>query len=422
MDILIKNGRVLDPKNNVDEVADILIRGGFVWDIAPQLSATKGKVTVIDAAGMWVTPGLIDMHVHLREPGQTHKETIDSGTRAAAAGGFTTVCAMPNTSPVCDSPEVVAQIIRARLEKSTITVLPVGAITRGLEGREIAALEEMSPVIFAISDDGKSVADEAVYLEAMKRATALGLPILAHCEDLSLTGAGVMHAGEAAEKLGFRGIPSESEDNVIARDIELARQAGAKLHICHVSTAGGVELIRAAQKAGQAVTAEVTPHHIALIDEDVMNPNFKMAPPLRGRADRDALIAALKDGTIGVIATDHAPHHEDEKQDFVCAANGIIGLETAVPIAITHLVETGVLTPLELIAKFTSNPAEILRLEACLSLETLADITIIDPKARHTIDKDTFKSLSRNTPFHGCEVTGRVVYTISRGRIIYKNK
>jgi len=400
--ILIKNGRILDPKNNFDEVGDILIRDGVVQDIAPKLPEVKGTET-IDATGMWVTPGLIDMHVHLREPGQTHKETIESGTKAAAAGGFTTVCAMPNTSPVCDCVEIMLRIIETGIQKSPVCVLPVGAITKGLEGREIVDLEGMAAKgILAFSDDGKTVMDSAIYLEAMKRARELGLPILAHCEDLSLTGA-------------------EAEDTIIARDIELARQAGARLHICHASTAGGVRLIRAAQKAGQAVTAEVTPHHFTLIDEDVCaDPNYKMAPPLRTRADRDAIIAALKDGVIDVIATDHAPHHADEKRDFATSTNGIIGLETAVPVAITHLAESGVLTPLELIAKFTSNPAKILGLESGhLSRGAPADLAIIDPTARHTIDKNTFRSLARNTPFHGREVTGRVIYTIFAGRVVF---
>ncbi|MCL2356128.1 MAG: dihydroorotase [Defluviitaleaceae bacterium] len=488
--MLIKNGRVIDPKNNFDARADVYIRDGRIALVGDSTGIIdEMDEEVIDASGMWVTPGLIDMHVHLREPGQTHKETVASGTQAAAAGGFTTVCAMPNTSPVCDSPEVMRLVEETAAKTGLIRVIPVGAITKGLDGQNIADFEEMQG-LRAISDDGKSVANAEILLKAMKRAT--GLAILAHCEDLELTGAGVMHDGAAAKKLGLMGIPAESEDKIIARDIELARQANARLHICHVSTAGGVELIRAAQKAGQNVTAEVTPHHIALTDEDVAanalekpvqassenalnpaisrlaftvlegvryaNPNFKMAPPLRSSEDRDALLAALKDGTIGVIATDHAPHAEEEKfvpdsasgsasgpiavpasresvdspdlspaksglAALAAAANGVIGLETAVSVAITHLIETAILSPMELIAKFTSNPAEILRLDVGnLSPGSPADITIIDPSARYTIDKNTFKSKSRNTPFHGREVVGRVAYTIFGGKIVYAER
>jgi dihydroorotase len=336
--------------------------------------------------------------VHLRDPGQLHKETIASGTRAAAAGGFTTVCCMPNTSPTIDCEKIVKYVNETSVTEGSVRVLTVGSITKGLAGEEISDLREMKSVgICAISDDGKTVENAALFKEAMLLVKSLYLPILSHCEE---------------------------EVKIIERDIKLARETGAQLHICHVSTAAGVELIRAAQAAGQNVTAEAAPHHFTLIDENVnRNPNFKMAPPLRTRADRAAILSALGDNTISVIATDHAPHHFDEKNcEFENAMNGIIGLETAVPLAITELVESGILSPFELIAKFTASPAKILGLNiGHLGAGAPADITIINPKERFTIDKNTFQSLSRNTPFHERNVTGRVIFTIVNGEIVYSH-
>lgn len=403
MKLLIKNGRVIDPANKLDAQMDIFVENGrFVF--------LSGKMVLeaeetIDATGLWVTPGLIDMHIHLRDPGQLHKETIKSGTRAAAAGGFTTVCCMPNTSPAIDSKEIVEYIAATAAKDAVVRVLPIGSITKGLAGEELSAMREMQEAgICAISDDGKTVENPAIYKASMECAVRLGLPVLAHCEDIRLGGA-------------------EAEEIVIARDIILARMTGAKLHICHVSTAHGVELIRNAQKNGQIVTAEVTPHHFTLTDEDIPkgDANYKMSPPLRSRADRAAILSALKDGTISVIATDHAPHHADEKNcEFQKAANGVIGLETAVSLAITELVETGLLTPSEMIAKFTANPAKILGIDyGNLLPSAAADITIIDPTSSHTIDKRTFQSLSKNTPFHGRKVKGQVVYTIVAGKIVF---
>jgi dihydroorotase len=394
--ILIKNGRVIDPVNGIDGQADIFVENGKIVSANHFDAADE----VIDAAGLWVVPGLIDMHVHLRDPGQLHKETIRTGTRAAAAGGFTTVCCMPNTSPVIDCAEIAKYIKKTAAKEGAVRVIPVGSITVGLLGERLSSVSAMKVAgICAISDDGKTVENPALFKAAMEMAKTLDLPVLSHCEP---------------------------EDEIIARDIVLARAAGAGLHICHVSTAGGVELIRAAQKAGQQVTAEITPHHFTLVDEDIPHgdsfeaSNYKMAPPLRSRADREACIAGLKDGTIAAIATDHAPHHEREKNvEFELAANGVIGLETAVPLAISELVNKGVLTPSEMIAKFTANPAKILGLDlGHLSVGAVADITIIDPSARYTVDKHTFHGLSKNTPFHGREVTGRVVCTIVSGKKI----
>ncbi|MCL1884020.1 MAG: dihydroorotase [Defluviitaleaceae bacterium] len=416
MRILIKNGRVIDPANSVDDVMDVLIDGGKIVSVGAESTAAD---EIIDASGMWVTPGFIDMHVHLRDPGQLHKETIKTGTLAAAAGGFTAVCCMPNTSPVIDCAEVVEYINDIVQKDGAIRVFPVGSITRGLAGEELSDMRGMkNSGICAISDDGKTVVDAELFKTAMKLAKELGLPILSHCEDLKLTADGQINAGKHADNLGLSGIPAESEEAIVRRDILLAKDAGVNLHICHVSTAGSIELIRNAKKS---VTAEVTPHHFTLIDENITerDANFKMAPPIRSRADRAAILSALKDGTIEVIATDHAPHHESEKTcEFEAAANGIIGLETAIPLAISELVEKGILSPSEMVAKFTINPAKILGIDlGHLTVGAEADITIIDPKKSHVIDKNNFKSLSKNTPFHGRKVTGRAVYTICKGKI-----
>jgi len=423
MTILIKNGRVLDPATNLDSQMDILVEGGKITQIAPSISHKTAEI--IDAAGHWVTPGLIDMHVHLRDPGQQHKETIATGTAAAAAGGFTTICCMPNTTPTMDNEIVVEYVTSRAAKEGVVNVLPIGSITKGLAGEELSAIGKMKEAgICAISDDGKTVENPVVLKTAMKYAKMFDLPMLSHCEDLRLVGKGQINAGTHAETMGFRGIAPEAEEIVIARDITLARVTGVQLHICHVSTAEGVELVRQAQKAGQNVTAEVCPHHFTLIDEDITDydANYKMSPPLRSKKDRDALLQGLQDGTIGVIATDHAPHHEDEKNcEFEKAMNGIVGLETAVPLCISELVNTKKLTPLQMIATLTTNPAKILGLDkGTLKVGADADITIIDPAKKYAIDKNTFASKSRNTPFHGREVTGAVAWTIVDGKVVYK--
>jgi len=426
MKILIMNGRVLDPANNFDAQANIFVDSGKIVSVKTGAVGDYAKTAdeIIDAAGLWVVPGLIDMHVHLRDPGQLHKETIATGTRAAAAGGFCTVCCMPNTSPVIHSAEVVNYIREQAAWDGAVRVLVVGSITKDLAGVELSALEDMKEAgIVAISDDGKTVENVELFTRGLVLAQRLNLPVLSHCEP---------------------------EEEIIARDIELARETGARLHICHVSTAVGVELIREAQKSGQNVTAEVAPHHFVLVADDIplrenaeainlpvdghtnlatnlpmdnhanLDTNYKMAPPLRSVDDRVAILDALKDGTISAIATDHAPHHATEKAlPYESAANGIIGLETAVPLAITELVNTNILTPLELIAKFTVNPAKILNLPhlGSLAVGGVADITLIDPIARYIIDRENFQGLSKNTPFHGRAVTGRVVQIICNGKI-----
>jgi len=414
--LLIKNGRVIDPANNIDGKFDILVKDGKIAEISPQISNDE-NCKIIDASEMWVTPGLVDMHVHLRDPGGLHKETIATGARAAAAGGFTTICCMPNTSPTIDNAEVVNYVTDKATKESPVNIIPIGSITRGLNGTELSDYSEMKTAgICAISDDGKTVENIELLKSAMLKTAVLGLTMLSHCEDLRIVKNGLIHEGEHSAKLGLPGNPAEAEVSIIARDISLAKETGVRLHICHVSTAEGVELIRAAQKDGFPITAEVCPHHFTLIDEDMTTPdaNFKMSPPLRSRRDRAALLEGLKDGTISVIATDHAPHSEEEKSvEFAKTPNGIIGLETAVPLCISELTK---LTPSEIIAALTINPSKILNLDAGhLTPGATADITIIDPNAGYTINKNIFKSKSRNTPFHGRQVTGCVVHTIVKG-------
>ena len=397
MDILIKNGRVLDPADSTDAILDIYIEKGKIKAIGPNLQANH-SVKIINATNMWVTPGLIDMHTHLRDPGWPHKETIATGTAAAAAGGFTTICPMANTNPVTDSAATVEYILSTAKKEGLVHIVPIGSATIGLEGQEISPISQLKAAgVCAISDDGKTVETPTIFYAALEQAAACDLPVLSHCND-------------------------EAEATFISRDIILARETGARLHICHVSTAEGIAHIRAAQSQGLPVTAEACPHHFTLSSEDIpgQDTNYKMSPPLRSRQDVEAIKQALKDGTIGVIATDHAPHHETDKNcPYENAANGIIGLETAVPLCITELN----LTPLELIAKLTINPARILGLDkGTLAPGKAADITIIDPNINHIIDKNSFKSKSRNTPFHKRPVRGKVLYTLVEGKIVYDNR
>ena len=421
MRFVIKNGRVLDPSGSIDDKLDLLYEDGIIIEVGKNLSELDANV--IDAANLWVMPGLVDMHVHLRDPGHRHKETIASGTRSAAAGGFTTICPMANTTPVVDN-EIVVEYINSKARKEGIVnIAPIGSITKGMAGQALSAIGEMAEAgICAISDDGKFVEDPSLLRIAMTYAKMFNLPVLSHCEDSRLTGRGQINAGPHADIMGFKGIPSEAEEIIVARDIILAKSTGVHLHICHVSTRGSLEIIRKAKAEGAKITCEVCPHHFTLCDEDITeyDANFKMSPPLRSRADIRALKSALRDGTIDVIATDHAPHHEDDKNcEFEQAQNGIVGLETAVPICVTELIEADFLTPLEWAAKMTVNPAKILGLECgTLSPGARADITVIDPSTSYNIDKSKFLSLSKNTPFHGRKVKGRVLYTIVSGKTI----
>lgn len=408
--------------SNTDEVKDVLVLGGKIKKIGNDLQDDQAEV--IQADGMWVVPGLIDLHVHLREPGYEYKEDIESGTASAVAGGFTTVCCMPNTKPATDSPKIVDYILKKTKEKGSSHVIPVGAITIGQRGETLAPIQSMIKAgAGAISEDGRSVLNAKILKAAMVEAKRLDIPVMSHCEDDALAEGGCMNEGERSKELGLQGIHNDAEDLITARDILLSKSTGAKLHLCHVSTEGSVELIRQAKAQGLSVTAEVCPHHFALTDDlvDGINSNTKMNPPLRTKKDVKAIIEGLIDGTLDCISTDHAPHAAAEKEcDYSKAANGIVGFETALSLSMTELVETGKISPLNLIAKMSANPAKVLGIDkGQLKAGGMADITIIDPKKVTTIDKTTFRTKGRNTPFDGREVTGKVLYTIVKGTIKY---
>lgn len=424
MKILIKNGRLIDPYNNIDEQMDVLIKDGKVYKIKKNISEDSDKI--IDAKNMWVAPGFIDLHVHLREPGYEHKETIETGTKSAVMGGFTTICCMPNTKPVIDN-EILVEYIKMKAEKEGICkVLPIGAITVGQKGENLSDIGKMAKVgACAISEDGFTVKNASVMKTAIKYAQMFNIPVFSHCEDENLAG-GSMNAGNRATMLGLKGISNDSEDVIVARDIILADSLKAPIHLCHISTKGAVELIKDAKVRGSQVTAEVTPHHFTLIDEDITDydGNYKMNPPLRSIQDRAAIIEGLKNDTIEVIATDHAPHHIDEKNcEFERALNGIVGLETAVSLAITELVQKDVLTPFKMVEKFTKNPAKVLRREDLgnLSIGANADIVIINPNETYKINVENFLSKGKNSPFNNREVTGKVLYTLVDGKIVVEN-
>ncbi len=424
MDILIKNGRVIDPANNIDDIMDVFISGDTIKKVEKNIDENAEKI--IDASGKWVVPGLIDLHVHLREPGYEHKETIATGTRSAAVGGFTAVCCMPNTKPVADN-EILIEYIKLKAEREgVVKVLPIGAITKNQQGEELADIGKMAAVgACAISEDGHSVKNAALMKTALKYASMFNLPIFDHCEDADLAGKGIINAGEKASLLGLKGISNDSEEVIVSRDIILAGSVNAKLHLCHISTKGSVELIREAKKRGINVTAEVTPHHFTLTQDDIedYDSNFKMNPPLRTAEDVQALKQALRDNIIQAIATDHAPHHTDEKNcELERAANGIIGLETSLALSITELVDKGILTPMQLIEKMSLNPAKILGNDmGTLTVGSKADITVIDAETEYNIDVSKFVSKAKNSPFGGRKVKGRAVYTIVDGRIIVEN-
>lgn len=425
MNILIKNGRLIDPYNNIDGKMDILISNGVVAKVSENI-ANNNVDKIIDANNMWVAPGLIDLHVHLREPGYEHKETIATGTRSAVMGGFTTICCMPNTRPVTDN-QILVEYIKMKAEREGVCrVLPIGAITVGQKGETLAEIGKMAKAgACAISEDGFTVENASLMKTAIKYAEMFNIPVFSHCEDVDLAG-GSMNAGDTATKLGLKGISNESEDVIVSRDIILADSLKAPIHLCHISTKGSVDLIKDAKARGSKVTAEATPHHFTLVDEDITeyDGNFKMNPPLRSTQDRAAIIEALKNDTIQVIATDHAPHHIDEKNcEFERALNGIVGLETALSLSISELVEKGVLTPFKMIEKFTKNPAEILRRKDLghLSVGNNADVIIIDPNIKYKVNVENFVSKSKNSPFNNREVTGKVLYTLVGGKIIVEN-
>jgi dihydroorotase len=421
--ILIRAGRVIDPATGRDETADVFLRDGRVERVGRDIGRPD-DAEVIDASGLVVVPGLIDLHVHLREPGQEHKETIATGARAAAAGGFTAVCAMPNTDPPVDDPAAVGYVRAAGLRAGAARVYPTGAVSLGQKGERLTEIGEMTAAgAVAITDDGRPVATAGLMRLALEYARTFGIPVASHCEDTTLSRGGSMNEGVTAMRLGVIGIPNAAEDIGIARDLLLAGLTGGRLHIQHVSTRAGVAMIRAAKERGLPVTAEAAPHHFTLTDEavDGYRTDAKVNPPLRAPADRDAIVAGVADGTIDVIATDHAPHHYDEKeQAFEDAPFGIVGLETALGLAITELVETRIIDLPALIMRMSTAPARAFNLPGgTLRAGSIADVTILDPARRWTVDPTTFLSKSRNTPFAGRTLRGRAICTIVAGRVVH---
>jgi dihydroorotase len=421
MNLLIKGGRVIDPSQNIDAVLDVVVENGLVREIGAGLAAPAGAET-IDAAGKYVVPGLIDMHVHLRDPGLEYKEDIVSGTRAAAAGGFTSVCCMPNTKPVIDNKAVASYIINKAAKEGFCNVFPVGNITYGMNGERMAEMGELKEAgCVAVSDDGKPVTNSELMRRALEYARGIGIMVISHAEELDLVGAGVMNEGPTSTELGLKGIPRVAEDIATAREIMLAEYTRSPVHIAHVSTEGAVRIIREAKARGVQVTCETAPHYFTLTDDAVRgyNTNAKMNPPLREAADVAAIKQGLKDGTIDAIATDHAPHHLDEKDvEFDVAMNGIIGLETSLPLSL-QLVADGVLTINQLVEKMSCNPSNILKLNrGTLKAGSVADITLIDPSAEWTVEADKLASKSKNSPFLGWKVTGVATATVLAGKVV----
>lgn len=423
MRLLIRGGTVVDPVSGSLDRSDVLIESGLIKEIGHGIISPGADI--VEAGGMLLAPGLIDMHVHLREPGQEAKETVETGCRAAVRGGFTAVACMPNTSPVADSSPVIRYILEKAREAGLARVYPVGALTKGSKGGEISEMADLREAgAVALSDDGRPVADPGVMRRAMQYAGMLGLTVISHCEEPGLAAGGVMNEGYTATRLGLKGIPGAAEEVMVARDIILAGLTGCRLHIAHASTAGSVRLIREARARGIRVTAEVTPHHFTLTDRSVegYDTSTKVNPPLRGEADVAAIREAIADGTIDVIATDHAPHTCEEKDvEYDRAPFGMVGLETAVGLVWTELVAGGVISPARAIAMMTVNPAGILGLNAGpLESGAVADITVIDPNLEERVDPATFRSKGRNTPFAGRRLKGLPVMTIVGGKIVYR--
>ena len=423
-DAFITNGHIIDPENNIDEVGNLFIVEGKVTKVGgSEKLADRETVDVYDATRLVVAPGLIDMHVHLREPGFVHKETIATGTAAAATGGFTSVACMANTSPVIDTPEKIEQIYDIASRTAKTNVFPFGSITKGLAGEELTDMRGMySAGAVGFSDDGVTVMNAALMRDALALSAELGFPIMVHCEEHNLNAGAVMNLGETSRKLGLIGSPNAAEDIIVARDIMLAEMTGGHLHVLHVSTAGTVDLVRQGKKRGVHVTAEACPHHWILTDAEVekQGTNAKMHPPLRTQADIEGIIEGLRDGTIDAIATDHAPHSPSEKAEgMVAAPNGIIGLETCLPLVFTYLVEPGHLTLAEAIAKMTAVPAHILGIDrGTLSVGAVGDVTVIDINAVNRVDITKSRSKSQNTPFAGWKLKGWQTITLREGRKI----
>ena len=429
MNLWIKNGHLLDPANDRNEICDLYVKDGKVACVGSLSSGRipEEEVTVIDASGKYVMPGFLDLHVHLREPGFEYKETIRTGTAAMAKGGFTAVCPMPNTKPATDCPEMIRRVLEIAEKDSPIHVYPVGAVTKGQMGEEMTDIAGMVKAgAKAISEDGKSVMNAELYREAMREAVKADIPVMAHCEDRNMVGKGAMNAGGKADELGIQGITNAVEDVIVARDILLAKETGARLHLCHCSTEDSVKMIRAAKENGVKVSGEVCPHHFAMTEDEIPgdDANYKMNPPLRSSTDVEELRCGLADGTMEAISTDHAPHGEEEKKKSIAEAPfGIVGAQTAYSLAVTHLVKKGYLTPMQLVERMSTNPCRILGVPGGNLAEGMpADITIADMDSEYQSDKNTFLSKGKNTPFDGAVVNGRVYYTIVGGNIVYQYK
>ena len=419
--LLIRNGRVLDPSSKTDAICDVLLDGERIARTGANLSAPDAQI--FDATGLIVAPGFIDLHCHLREPGQELSETIETGARAAARGGFTAVCCMPNTAPVNDNASVTRGIVERAAATSSVRVWPIGAASMGSKGEALAEIAAMKKAgIVAVSDDGKPVATARLMRQVMEYCNALGLPVIDHCEDPSLFAGGVMREGPQSIRMGLKGIPAQSESICAGRDVEIAGLTGARLHIAHMSTRGSLEYVRAAKKQGLKVTCEVTPHHFALTDEDVRyDARYKMNPPLASREDREALIKGLADGSVDAIATDHAPHHPASKDvEFDRAPFGITGFETALALGLSELVHTGKVSLMRLVELFTAGPARVLGVERKLSEGQPADLTIFSSDREWTYHAADSPSKSRNTPFDGRKFRGAPMATIVSGRILYR--
>lgn len=424
MTILIKEGHVLDPETQRDEICDVLIDGDRITKVDRGIETEAERI--IEAKGCYIMPGFIDLHVHFRDPGLEYKETLTTGGRAAVKGGVTTVCAMPNTKPVIDNGVKVKEVMERAKRESLTNVIQLGAVTVAQEGKELADIRGMARNgCHAISEDGKSVMNASLYRKGMKVAKEEGIAVFAHCEDITMVEGGVMNADDKATALGLKGITNAVEDVIVARDILLAKETGVRLHLCHCSTKDSIKMLGLAKEEGLSVTGEVCPHHFILSTDDIQKDdgNYKMNPPLRSKEDVEAIREGLRNGTVDVIATDHAPHAEAEKnRSMKLAAFGIVGLETSAALTYTELVETGIITPMQMAEKMSYNPAKILGIHdrGSVSEGKIADIVIFDPKTEYVIDKNTFLSKGKNTPFHGRKVKGKVVCTIAGGRVVYE--